>query len=56
MIEVTLIEGSHRKIVKTCEPGDLAPTIIGILQEYEAKHGELKYRQNYAITFISRSG
>lgn len=51
MIEVKLIEGSYTVLTKTCESGDLAPTIIAILQEYEAERGELKYRQNYAITF-----
>ena len=51
MIEVMLHEGSWCIYVEKCEKGDLAPTIIGLLQRYEREKGDLKYRKNYAITF-----
>lgn len=51
MFEVYMYIGSYRKITKTCDVGDLLPTIASIMQECEADEGEYIYQQNYAIAW-----
>ena len=49
MFEVKFYFGSSSPKVRTCDVGDLLPTIATILQEFETVSGKYEYQRNYAI-------
>lgn len=51
MIEVRIIHGSFVVTGGTCEKGNLLPKIAELLQELEAKRGDLVQGSKYAIEF-----
>ncbi len=49
MFEVTFFYVDGMTKIKTCDVGDLLPTIATMLQEYERSHGKYEYQRNYAV-------
>jgi len=41
--------GGQCLYTRTCDVGDVLPTIATILQQYEADNGKYEYQRNYAI-------
>lgn len=49
MFEVIFHCGDGRPKTRTCDVGNLLPTIATILQDFERDHGKYEHQQNYAI-------
>jgi hypothetical protein len=49
MFEVVFFYPGGLEKTRTCDVGDLLPTIATMLQEYERSHGTYEYQRNYAV-------
>ncbi len=49
MFEVRLIRNGDTLYVRTCDKGDILPTIAAIMQQFESERGTYKYQTNYAM-------
>ena len=49
MFEVKLFEGSYIRAGRTCDVGELLPTMATLLQEFESQKGTYDYQRPYSI-------
>lgn len=49
MFEIKFYIGNAAPEVRTCDMGELLPTIASILMDHERDHGKYKYQTNYTI-------